>query len=288
MDYEEIVLTADDAAKLFVRNYQPVIGDSARTLIFVHGMSEHGGRYGHVARKFVEQGWQVIVPDMRGHGLSGGVPMHVDDFDQYNRDLEVIRQHFGRPPEQTAILGHSLGALLSIRYVQQQAGRVSAAVLLSPLLKVKVPIPWTTIALGKLLTFVAPRTRFSSTVDPKLTTRTQEIREQREKDTLIHDSVTAAWYFAMTATLRAAWDDAEKLRIPVLIMQAGSDGIVDPEAPERWLLLTGSCDRTFRSLDDHFHELHHEPSWEETIAHIQDWLDQRIPPAGQATQQCIA
>ena len=40
-------------------------------MLIVHGMGEHSGRYEHVARFFVERGYEVSTFDLRGHGQLG-------------------------------------------------------------------------------------------------------------------------------------------------------------------------------------------------------------------------
>ena len=271
----EMELVADDATPLFVRRYTPR-SESARTIVLVHGLCEHGARYDHIASALTERGWNVIIPDLRGHGRSGGVNTHIGRFQRYTSDLDLIYTHFALRADSTAVIAHSMGGLVSLRFAQQYPGRVSAMALLSPLLAVKVPIPRRTIATGKLMSLVAPRTRFRSRVDPVYTTRNKDALERRLADPLIHKSVTAGWYFAMRAALAAAWAEAGKVDLPLLILQAGEDRMVDAGAPAEWLKLTSSRDVTLKTFADHYHELLNEPDWPEIIGSVIDWLGPRV------------
>lgn len=275
MRYSEHEVVADDATKLFVRHYQPD-HEVSRTLMIVHGASEHGARYEHVSRSMLEYGWNVIVGDIRGHGRSQGTAMYVEDFHRYVLDLETIRQYFGLEPHQTAILGHSMGGLISIRDMQVHPGRASALVVTSPLLRVKFEIPRLMLALGHLAYWVAPRTRFTNRVDSSFTTRNPEALERRLADPLIHHSVTPAWFFAMRAALRAAWDEAERLEMPLLFLQAGADQIVDPQFAGPWVQRVGSLDKTYKVYPEHYHELLNEIDWRDTADSIANWLDARF------------
>ncbi len=272
----ETEIPTPDRQRLFVRCYEPGISSAERTLLIVHGASEHGERYRHVAEFFASHGWHVIIGDHRGHGRSTGVRTHVKRFQQYAHDLELIRTHFGLPPESTAVLGHSMGGLVAIRHAQLFPGHTAALVLISPLLRVKVPIPRRTLALGRVLSVLAPRTRFQSRVDPRTTTRCPQALERRLNDALMHRSVTAKWFFAMRAGLQSAWSAAGQIKIPVLILQAGADEIVDPRAPEHWLKQVASPDKSFLSFPDHLHELLNEPDWPDTASLISQWLSPRI------------
>lgn len=271
----ESEIATPDRHRLFVRRYEPGM-PSGRTLLIAHGASEHGERYRHVAEFFAQEGWNVIVGDHRGHGRSTGVRTHVKRFRQYAQDLELIRGHFDLAPETTAVLGHSMGGLIAIRHAQLFPGRSAALVLISPLLRLKVLISRRTLALGRVLSVLAPRVRFESRVDPRTTTRCPLALERRLNDALMHRSVTAKWFFAMRAGIQSAWKDAGQITQPVLVLQAGADEIVDPRAPEHWLEQTGSEDKSFLSFPEHLHELLNEPDWQDTASLINQWLFPRI------------
>lgn len=275
-------ITTPDRHRLFVRRYEPEDRPSERTLLIAHGASEHGERYEHIAEFFTGQGWNVVIGDHRGHGRSTGVRTHIKSFCQYARDLEEIRLHYNLEPETTAMLGHSMGGLIAIRHAQMFPERVAGLVLVSPLLRVKVPIPRRTLALGRVLSIIAPRARFQSRVDPRTITRCPEALKRRLNDALTHRSVTARWFFAMRSGLNLAWKAAHKLNTPLLILQAGADEIVDPHAPELWLQKVPSQDADLRSFPEHFHELLNEPDWPETASLISQWLGQRVPAEAQA------
>lgn len=276
MCIEEAIVRGFDSTELFVRRVTAATDDHRRTLVLVHGMCEHGGRYEHIAHWFGERGWNVLLPDLRGHGRSGGVRTHVARFEEYSQDLDRLWEHFDLQPQQTAVMGHSMGALAGARYLQTRGERAAAIVLLSPLLRVSVHIDPFTLAVGRLLSVAAPRFRFRSRVNTDHTTRNQEALQRRLCDELMQKSVTARWYFAMQAARRAAWLDAGNLHVPTLVLQAGDDLIVDPVAPEEWLQRTASPDREFRAFDGLYHELHNESAWPEVMSIAADWLEPRV------------
>jgi len=283
MHFEEAFLEADDGVALFVRRYQPDSRDADRSVLLVHGMAEHGQCYQHVAESIVARGWNVVVPDLRGHGQSGGDHIHVDDFAEYVGDLKQIFDASGLRSHNTVLVGHSMGGLISARFVQQFPQCVSALALLSPLLGVRVRISPITVALARLLSLVRPRSRFRKRTRREDSTRNQEALMRGHADPLIRESVTAAWYFAMQHALRTVWELAEQVSCPTLVMQAGSDLIVDPAAPHGWLQRVGSTDKAIRVFPDHYHELLNEIDWSNTLADLLDWLEQRLIVPNEAT-----
>ena len=46
--------------------------DARGTIVIVHGLGEHVGRYAHVAARLNASGWSVVGYDQRGHGASPG------------------------------------------------------------------------------------------------------------------------------------------------------------------------------------------------------------------------
>jgi len=281
MRFEEAFLKADDGVALFVRRYQTDSRDADRSVLLVHGMSEHGQCYQHVAEAMVARGWNVVLPDLRGHGQSGGDHIHVNDFSEYVADLKRIFDESGLRSQNTVLVGHSMGGLISARFVQQFPQNVSALALLSPLLGMRVRISPFTIAMAKLVSLVRPRSRFRKRTRREDSTRNQEALIRGDADPLIRNSVTAAWYFAMRHALRTVWDLAEQVSCPTLVLQAGADLIVDPTAPQGWVQRIGSTDKTIRMFPDHYHELLNELDWSNTLADLLDWLEQRlIVPTG--------
>jgi lysophospholipase len=276
MRFEEAFLKADDGTALFVRRYQPDSRDADRSVLLVHGMAEHGQCYQHVAESIVARGWNVVVPDLRGHGQSGGDHIHVNDFAEYVADLKQIFDASGLRSHRTVLVGHSMGGLISARFVQQFPHYVSALALLSPLLGVRVRISPITVALARLVSLVRPRSRFRKRTKREDATRNHEALTRGGADPLIRESVTAAWYFAMQHALRTVWELAEQVSCPTLVLQAGSDLIVDPTAPHGWLQRVGSADKAIRVFPDHYHELLNEIDWSNTLADLLDWLEQRL------------
>jgi lysophospholipase len=246
-------------------------------MVILHGTSEYGGRYDHVARVAVEQGWNVIAPDLRGHGHSGGAPVHTDRFERYLTDLDAIWTHFKLNPDRTVLVGHSFGGLVSIRFAQTRPTRLQALVLSSPLLGLLVKIGSLKLALGRLASILRPETRFRSTVPPEHTCHDPEVLSRRMADPLMHRSITAAWFFQMKRALHDAWKDAARLEIPILALQAGDDLIVDPAAVEPWIQTTATRDPVFRMITGAYHEVFNEPDWRDTLDETLTWLDELVP-----------
>lgn len=270
------LISTDGAAELFVRRFEPVRRDNGRTLVVIHGAGEHAGRYERFVRQAADAGWSVIAGDLRGHGRSGGVPTHLDHFDQYLADLDVVWDHYRLDPSATAIFAHSLGGLIGVRFAQTRPDRLAALVLSAPLLGLKVRVKFFKQAVGKVCSVVRPTTRFGTVVRVSQITRNDEVLAERELDPHMRRTVTAGWFFRIKQALAAAHADAERFDRPLLLLQGAQDEIVSSDSAVQWLMKIRSRDVVHRVLPGHRHELLNEPGWQQTTADIFNWLDSRF------------
>ena len=100
-------------------------GDPWAVALVVHGLGEHGGRYGNVARAFNAAGIDVHGYDHRGFGGSAGRRAYVDRWGQFHDDLAQIMtairaDHPGIP---LVLYGHSMGGLVTLGYVLSEVQR---------------------------------------------------------------------------------------------------------------------------------------------------------------------
>ena len=160
--------------ELFVRQYLPVNADDRRTLVIVHGAGEHSGRYEHFIEHVTHGGWTVIAGDLRGHGRSNGIPTHVDDFDHYVDDLAAVWSFFDLKADRTVLFGHSMGGLVTSRFAERKPDWLAGLVLSSPLLAFGLRVPVLKRTFGRMCLWIAPKTRFRSTILPEQLTSNEE------------------------------------------------------------------------------------------------------------------
>jgi N-formylmaleamate deformylase len=98
-----------------------------RPLILTHGFSDSGACWAPVARE-LESEYDLIMPDMRGHGLSARVaPGEKVDM---AADLAALMRALGL--ERAILCGHSMGAMVSFQVALRFPELVGALVLEDP------------------------------------------------------------------------------------------------------------------------------------------------------------
>jgi pimeloyl-ACP methyl ester carboxylesterase len=117
-------------------------------LIFLHGAASNHTRWDEFLHATALTGeWNVVSPDLRGHGLSSArgdlsIARHCDDL------VRLLDLH---PASRVALVGHSLGANLALHFTARHPGRVSNLVLVDPVMRTLVEQPVRrTVARGAL------------------------------------------------------------------------------------------------------------------------------------------
>src|ERR1051326_7480314 len=88
MAFIEETLTAGDGLRLYLRRHETI--GARGEIIIVHGFGDHSGIYAALTAHLLANGYSVTAYDQRGHGLSDGMVGHVENFSEYEEDLDKI------------------------------------------------------------------------------------------------------------------------------------------------------------------------------------------------------
>ncbi|MBD0329725.1 MAG: alpha/beta fold hydrolase [Thermoleophilia bacterium] len=94
-------------------------------LVLVHGLSGAAANWRELAPRLARR-CRVLVPDLPGHGGSGGLPA-APSLDAYAERLHGVAAREGMLP--AAVVGHSLGGVIGLRWAIRRTDDVSALVL---------------------------------------------------------------------------------------------------------------------------------------------------------------
>ena len=136
-------LRLPDGAAIFLREWPVPAGVARRgSVLLVHGLGEHSGRYAHVAERLAALGLHARAYDHRGHCESGGPRGSVPGPDALLDDLRAVFEDLhagarsagdGAPP---FLLGHSLGGAVAARAATGGWVAPRGLILSSPALRV--------------------------------------------------------------------------------------------------------------------------------------------------------
>lgn len=284
-------LRTDDGLPLHWRQWNKLGLDPARgTVLIVHGLGEHIGRYEAVAARLNGWGWHVVGHDQRGHGASGGPRGDLPHEERLLRDLALVIDLLRSDPVlgngPLLLLGHSMGGLVAARFVAgglaaSSAGQlpdwfrpVDALILSSPALDPGLSaFQRLQLAIGVAL---APHLAVGNGLKPAWIARDAAIVKAYQADPLVHSRITPTLARMIVDAGQLVRQHAPDWVVPTLLLWAGSDRCVAPSGSAEFAqdapagLLRSHC---FEPL---YHEIFNEPEREQVFARLQAWLGDRF------------
>lgn len=130
--------TARDGAGLAVLHLKSD-RENAPLLILLHGSSWHGQQFDNITQNLVSVA-DVLVPDLRGHGVNPPRRGDVDYLGQYDDDLADLIKTYASEGQKVVLGGHSSGGGLVVRFAGGAHGdMIDAAIMMAPFLKYNAP-----------------------------------------------------------------------------------------------------------------------------------------------------
>jgi acylglycerol lipase len=260
-------------------------GQPWASVLLVHGVGEHSGRYEHVGDQLTAAGLEVSAYDHRGMGGSGGRRGDVVRWSLFHDDLaerlaEVRALAGGRP---VVVYAHSLGGLIAAGYLLTPRPKPDIAVLSAPALDSTLP-SWKKRIAGPLAR-VAPTAAIPNDFKGDTLSRDPSVAKKAANDPLCAKASTVRLgmlAFAEQDRVRRAAPGG--FGIPALVLHGEDDGLVPASASEILATAPGVERRTYPNLR---HELHNEPEGPEIVESIIVWLRQRTAGTPQVVPAAV-
>ncbi len=246
------------------------------SLLLVHGLGEHSGRYDAFARALSSHGTSVFSFDLRGHGRSPGSRGDVDAFPRYLEDLLGMEEEMVREIPVTGprfLMGHSLGGLICIRRLQVFRGGYTGAVISAPWLRTALP-DWLR-AVGRFLGHTLPGIPLPAGVKAERLTRDPEMAKAWREDPLIHKRITGRLFKEAEREQFRALISGWPSDLPALYLVPDQDKVV--RAPVTLAFARAIVGRAVRLeiLEGGAHEPLNDLGREDVYRMVLDWLAER-------------
>ena len=272
-------------------------GEPRGTVLLLNGRTEFIEKYLEPVRELVSRGFAVWTLDWRGQGLSSRllpdpVPGHAVRFTDYLDDLDLLLDRLVLPGLATSgpggrplvLVAHSLGGHLGAHLLARRSRLFARAVLVAPMVDFRRKWGLTRGAVrllsraGCLVPSVAGRPGPGTPRLPPLDRPfegnpltgcrdryAEDVAWMRDHPELQVGGATWGWLRAASASV-AALDRpavAKAITLPVLVLLAGDDRLVDNHATRRFVArlpqgtlaeFTGARHELLREHDRHRHE----------------------------------
>lgn len=254
------MLTAPDGARIRFARWEATRGPRRGTVCLFPGRSEFIEKYFEVVAELRRRGFAVAMMDWRGQGgsdraLQNPLKGHIVDFSTFDRDLKLFMSEIVLPdcPPPYIGMAHSMGAAILLRNASRPSSWFSRMILTAPMIafsQARVPHPQLLVRAyaeaGCLIGLSGSYVRGGGDRLPDLERfEGNELTSDRERwqravgvleasPRLRLGAPTIGWLRAAyrTMTLLQERDYPKRIQVPMMIVSAGADRIVDSRAVE--------------------------------------------------------
>jgi acylglycerol lipase len=265
------------------RNYQLsfqswIPETSARAVVWIaHGIVEHAGRYRGLGEFLADQGLAVYSFDFRHHGLSEGQKGCIDNFSFIQEDLALFLGLIqkAQPGRRVFLLGHSMGASLSLAFTSRQQSALAGLIVSGSPLRIQPSMPTPLVGLMYPLALATPNLGLIR-LDSRTLSRDSGIVTGYDSDPLVfRGKLSCRLILSFLWSLHQVEAELKQIRIPVLILHGSQDHLCSPEGSSLVHQKIGSKDKTLSIYSGLYHEILNEPEKDRVRGDITEWINKR-------------
>ena len=287
---EELWLERQPGEKIHCMHYRA--DDAGGIVLISHGFTESAGKYKEVIYYFLKAQYEVYIPEHCGHGDSYRLvedlsKVYVDDYKRYVKDFLHVAAYACRANSKhlpVYLFAHSMGGAIGLMAAAKEPELFQKIILSSPMLQpLAGGVPWTAAVLiarksrnlGKDKAFVLGMQAYNGPgrfIDGCSTSfeRFDYYEKQRaQNERWQTNAATYGWLCEAEKMSRLLLNHVyKKIRVPVLLFQAGQDKLVSLPAQEKFIRLLGKRGQskaTLYRIDTAKHEIYNSTSEEQEI-----------------------
>lgn len=264
-----------DGASLRLRRWPH--GGTRGTVLLVHGLGEHSGRYEHVAAWLAERGFACVAYDHRGHGKSDGPRGVIPHERGLEDDLCTVADAVRSADRPFIVLAHSMGGGVAAGAVARGRLAPDALVLSSPALAATLTAVQR-VQLWFGLRF-APALAQPNGLDPQKIAHDPAVVRAYVDDPLVHNRISARVAKATLDAGAEAVARAPRWSVPTLLLYAGDDHLVDASGADAFAASAPPEVVDAERFAGLYHEILNEGALAAPVyARLEAWLDAHVPP----------
>ncbi len=265
---------AGDGYQWKYRQYDPAGNQPIRArVVCVHGIQSHGGWYDYSCRRLADAGFSVACLDRRGLGLN---ERDRGDAPSFRRLIDDLAEFLTPSPQKTFLVAISWGGKLAVALQRRHPGLVDGLALLCcgffarvrPSFRERLGIAWSYLT--------APRRLFPVPLnDPELFTASPEWQRFLRDDPLaIHQATARLLLHSVRLDVYLRFVTSY-VTVPVLLMLAGQDRIIDNARTRLYVESFASRDKSIIEYPEAHHTLEFEPRPHRYLDDLIGWLERQ-------------
>lgn len=201
--------------------------DPWASVLIVHGLAEHSGRYDRVGTRLAAAGLDTHAFDLTGFGGSGGIRADAERWGSY---LLQIQDNLGRLFDRrlpAVLLGHSIGGLLAIDYSMSRHRRPDLVVLNAPAVDAVAPA-WKRKG-APILADLVPTLTLANPIDPHRIFIDPATAADYVSDPLVAPRTTVRLGAHILAAMDRVQATIDRFGARCLVTHGQEDSLVPPE-----------------------------------------------------------
>ena len=261
-----------DSAQIAYKIFR--VKNAKANIVISSGRTEGMIKYQEFIYDLNRNGYSVYILDHRGQGYSQRFLEdtqigYVKFFDDYVEDMHIFVSKFVPKDKKLILIGHSMGGAIASLYVEKYSYDFDALVLSSPMLEPNL----VGTSLTKLACEIIEKRKRN--IDRYILGESSydDSDKKFEENILTHSKVrfeitknafekeprtkiggpSVRWIKEACKGSKRSVDEAHKVKIPTLLLQAGSDTVVNPKPQELFCKRVEAC-QGYR-IDNAYHEL---------------------------------
>lgn len=228
-----------------------------KAIVIFHRGHEHSGRVAHLIDELNLPDFDYFAWDARGHGESPGERGDAPSFSACVKDIQYFIEHikttYQIEEQNIAIIGQSVGAVLSATWVHDYAPKIRALCLASPAFEIKLYVPFAEPGL-KILSKIKGNFFIQSYVKAGMLTHDQNRAKSYDTDPKIAKAISVRMLLGLYDASKRIVDDAQNIFVPTQILCSGSDYVVQQKPQYEFYQKLPHPKKEFHVLDGFFHD----------------------------------
>ena len=255
-------------------------------VLYLHGIEGHSQWFEPTARVLNERGMTVYAPDRRGSGLNPEERGHLVSLQIFVADVELLLRHIRRKhPSQPIFLfancwSAKAAAVIASRnhsYIDQaEPVKLSGMIMTCPAIVTSADFDFITklkIAFHSFSGNQASRRTWPIPLTTEMLTDNPSYIDFLHNDPLRLKFATASFFRETFVLGLLAQNSAKQIDLPLLLLQAENDRIVNVQKTRKWFEQVGSTDKVWRLYSNATHSLDFDANWFNDYTNVlTEWL----------------
>jgi acylglycerol lipase len=257
----------EDSAKLYYDCWPAGIGEPC--VIYLHGLESHMGWFSNLAQFLNSKNINVYAFDRRGSGINKNSSRNFSSrylSSDLKAFIDLIKKE--RPNSRIFLIGLCLGGKIAVDFFSYHEDCLDGLILISPSLKSKLKFSLS----DKLSILFRPNRMLKVPIEDSMFTSNEKYLKYIKNDSLRLRHIPAQHLLEIAKMERHLKKASGNIKLPVLLMLAGIDDIIDTIGVKRWYEKLPSPDKTLKFYKNYHHLLTFEENAVDVMEDINIWI----------------